>query len=206
MSSAVQLFYLQDAREHAYVGDGLAFHCKAGAGYATDLDKAQLWTLEDAVKANQMRSTDIPWPKDYIDARAHRGVDCQYLKANEPDARVTPGCRIVFQVPGHWNGNDVYWVYAAGGRGPVFDHAVDVEYIHALEYTPWPLDYVRTKARRLVHRQNVSTKEALRGTGIKLFKEKLYKPPTCRCEHCGRFISDGDRFVPCPNCGGDNAP
>ncbi len=43
-----------------------------GGGYTTNLDKAELFTLE---QAKGKRDTDIPWPKAYIEERAHLGVD-----------------------------------------------------------------------------------------------------------------------------------
>lgn len=197
-------FYLQDSRKHAYVGDGLAFHCKDGRGYAADLSKAELMTLEEAINANQRRSTDIPWPQEYIDARAHEGVDHQYVKVDEANKTIIPGTMFAFQIPNRYNGNDLCWKTYDGDCTFDFDKAA-IGSVCAGSIL-WPLDYIRTKTRRLVHRDKVSIKEALRGTGIKLKREKPYKPPTCKCEHCGRFISNGDRFSPCPNCGGDNRP
>ena len=39
-------FYLQDSRNHAYVGDGLSFWGFGGSGYVTDLAKAQVFSRE----------------------------------------------------------------------------------------------------------------------------------------------------------------
>lgn len=203
-----QLFYLQDARQHAYVGDGLAFHCKEGKGYATDLDKAELMTREEAISANQRRSTDIPWPQDYIDGKSHFGVDCQYLKDDDACKMVTPGCLFVYQMPNKWNGNDVYWSYSGHDVGPNFNLAINLPYPLRSDRVAWPLEYIKTKTRRIVHRQNVSIKQALRGLGITLKKEPVYKSPPVKCEHCGRFLKEQQRYDPCPNwkCGGDNRP
>ncbi|AVE04364.1 hypothetical protein CYL20_07340 [Pseudomonas palleroniana] len=52
-------FYLQDSRNHAYVGDGLSFWGFGGSGYVTDLAKAQVFTWGGA---RDHRDTDIPWP------------------------------------------------------------------------------------------------------------------------------------------------
>jgi hypothetical protein len=73
-------FYLQDSR--SYVGNDMAFWAKAG-GYTTDVSKAEVFTKERAVSQHQMRETDIPWPKAYIDARTRPAVDFQYCKRAE---------------------------------------------------------------------------------------------------------------------------
>lgn len=70
-------FYLQDSRN--YVGNDMMFWAKGG-GYTTDMRKAQVYTKAVAVRLHQMRETDIPWPKEYIDARTRPAVDMQYVK------------------------------------------------------------------------------------------------------------------------------
>lgn len=195
------LFLLQDSR--SYVGSNLQFW-KVGGGYTTNIEHAERFSMDAAVRQNVTRETDIPWPVQYIRDRSHDAVDCQYLKADEADAFITPQCEFVNQVPKVWDGNDVFWIYDSGERGPVFDRAAFGA--PRAGFVAWPKAYILTKTRRVVHQVDVSIRKALAGTGITLHKPKRRKPPTCRCEHCGRFISDGDRFVPCPHCGGDNRP
>ena len=76
-----QLFYLQDSR--SYVGNDVLWWAKDGKGYTTDLSKAHVYTKEKAVGQHEMRETDIPWPKDYIDAKTRPAVDMQYIKRTE---------------------------------------------------------------------------------------------------------------------------
>ncbi|KPY58719.1 Uncharacterized protein ALO46_04125 [Pseudomonas syringae pv. solidagae] len=95
-------FYLQDSRSH--VGDGLTFWA-LGGGYTTNLDKAELFTAEQAAGH---RDTDIPWPKAYIDERAHLGVDHQYISKTDVKAQPTEGCQCVLQIKNQWNGNDIF--------------------------------------------------------------------------------------------------
>jgi hypothetical protein len=85
MEKAMTQFYLQDSRTD--VGDGLMFWA-LGGGYTTNLDKAELFTQAQACGH---RETDIPWPKDYVDARAHLGVDHQYISLDEARDQLTPG-------------------------------------------------------------------------------------------------------------------
>ncbi|SDJ40288.1 hypothetical protein [Pseudomonas abietaniphila] len=207
-------FYLQDSR--SYVGDGLTFHGKEHRGYYTDLDKCHLYTQEQACGH---RDTDIPWPKDYIDARAHHGVDCQLMDEQANQAMLVPGCRVYVQVCGDWNGNDVYWV-GAKSRGEVtenLDLAAEMEFEGASfmfadqaqsgQRKLWACADIDSIRRRLVHRHRVSIKDALRGTGIKLIKPKKPREMMFNCHGCGRFISDRQRFQhDCLNCGADNRP
>jgi len=74
-------FYLQDNR--CYVGNDILFWAKGGSGYVTDVSKAEVYTKEEAFKQNRCRETDIPWPKEYIDAHTRPAVDMQYVTIRE---------------------------------------------------------------------------------------------------------------------------
>ncbi len=115
-------FYLQDSRSH--VGDGLTFWA-LGGGYTTNLDKAELFTAEQATRH---RDPDIPWPKSYIDERAHLGVDHQYISEADSAAQPTEGCQCVLQIQQQWNGNDILFAkWPIGGTdrlpAPISDAA-----------------------------------------------------------------------------------
>uniref|UniRef100_A0AAU6W2Q5 Uncharacterized protein n=1 Tax=Pseudomonas phage Touem01 TaxID=3138548 RepID=A0AAU6W2Q5_9VIRU len=206
-------FYLQDSRSH--VGDGLTFWAKEGKGYTTNLDNAELFTAEQATRH---RDSDIPWPQDYIDARAHYGVDHQVMDDDLRVAGLKPGTRVYIQVPGDWNGNDVYWVGHQRGQVTAdLGRAIDMDLEnsqfmfgeHAGKGTRvfCPADYINTIRRRLVWRQDVNLKEALRGTGIKLPKPQRAREMVFNCTGCGRFVSDRQRFqYDCRHCGADNCP
>lgn len=75
------LFYLQDSR--SYVGNDMLFWAKGGNGYTTDLRKAEIYTREKAQAQHDSRPTDIPWPKEYIDAKTRPACDMQYVNRNE---------------------------------------------------------------------------------------------------------------------------
>ncbi len=77
----------------------------------------------------------------------------------------------MLQIQNQWNGNDIIFA-----RWPI-EEADRLELAHRLrleaaiaigddELTIWPLDYIVACVRRLVHRQDVDLKQALRGTGI----------------------------------------
>jgi len=74
-------FYLQDSR--TYVGNDVMWWAKGGNGYTTDLSKAEVYTREEAQRQHDMRRTDIPWPKAYIDGKTRPAVDVQYIRRDE---------------------------------------------------------------------------------------------------------------------------
>lgn len=75
------LFYVQDSR--SYVGNDMLFWGLNGNGYTTDLRRAQLYTQEQAQAMHNSRETDIPWPKEYIEAKTRPACDMQYVKREE---------------------------------------------------------------------------------------------------------------------------
>ena len=77
------LFFVQDSRSN--VGSRAMFWRKGG-GYTSNLDEAEQFKRESAVKQYECRETDLPWPVDYVRARAEVGVDCQYLTRSEAEA------------------------------------------------------------------------------------------------------------------------
>jgi hypothetical protein len=76
-----ELYYLQDSR--GYVGNDVLWWAQGGAGYTTDLSKAAVLSKDAAVRQHNCRETDIPWPKEYIDARSRPAVDMQYIRRDE---------------------------------------------------------------------------------------------------------------------------
>jgi len=89
-------FYLQDAR--GYVGNDLLFWGRGGEGYTTDLSKAEVYSREEALAKNRNRTTDIPWPKDYVDAHVRPTVDMQ----NVDISSALKGHNITLSKPEKW--------------------------------------------------------------------------------------------------------
>lgn len=90
MSTKNALFYIQDSR--SYVGNDVLWWAKDGKGYTTDLSKAETYTQHDAQAMHYNRISDIPWPKEYIDAHTRPAVDAQYI--NRSDALSGTGITI----------------------------------------------------------------------------------------------------------------
>lgn len=76
-----QLYYLQYGQ--SYIGNDVLWWAKDGGDYTTDLGKAGLFTKEEAQRRHDERDIDIPWPKDYIDAKARPAVDVRYIRLAE---------------------------------------------------------------------------------------------------------------------------
>ena len=70
-----QLYYVQDSR--SYSGNCILWWAKDHAGYTCDLDKAHIFTREEVSRIR--RPTDVPWPKEEMDALAFRHVSMQSL-------------------------------------------------------------------------------------------------------------------------------
>jgi hypothetical protein len=69
-------YYLQDTR--SFVGNDLLFW-RLGGGYTTNLKEAEVFTEYWAMRQHESRWSDVPWPKDYIDAKTRPAVDMQYV-------------------------------------------------------------------------------------------------------------------------------
>jgi hypothetical protein len=206
-------FYLQDSR--SYVGDGLSFWAEGG-GYTTNIEKAEVRTQEHAVGQHECRDTDIPWSKAYVDARARVGVDCQNVTLSKALDQYPGATEFYIQKPQAWNGNNLIWMTPDGSfSSDLLQAAVvrDTETIQMIGKlgnsgaVVWPKPYIDAHSRRLVERDDVNIKEALRGTGIKLAKPKKSRMMMFNCHGCGRFISDRQRYqTDCRNCGANNCP
>jgi len=205
------LFYLQDSRSN--VGSRAMFW-REGGGYTSNLDDAEQFTREAAVKQYECRETDLPWPVDYVRARAEVGVDCQYLTRSEAEAYRNEDGRVYVAYAREWDGNDLVW---RGGKGPtanledaIHPGAADAAGYLAQGFELWPCGYIVERSRPVVLAALLDRKQALHSVGLKLPKLKRlrYRSYCYRlnCEGCGRFLSDRQRFDDCPNCGARNAP
>lgn len=205
------LFYLQDSRSN--VGSRAMFW-REGGGYTSNLDEAEEFKRESAVKQYECRETDLPWPVDYVRAQAEVGVDCQYLTRSEAEAYRNEDGRVYVAYAREWDGNDLVW---RGGKGPTanLEDAIHTGAAEAAGYLAqgfelWPCGYIVERSRPVALAALLDHKQALRSVGLKL--PKLKRPRHHRysdrlnCEGCGRFLSDRQRFEDCLNCGARNAP
>lgn len=204
-------FYLQDSRSN--VGSRAMFW-RDGGGYTSNLDEAEQFTRERAVGQFESRESDLPWPVDYVRARAEVGVDSQYLTRSEAEAYRNEDGRVYVAYVREWDGNDLVW---RGNEGPTANledaihpgAAYTGGYV-ALGFELWPCGYITERSRPVVRAALLDHKKALRSVGLKLpkLKRPRHRSYNCRinCDGCGRFISERQRFEDCPNCGTRNAP
>lgn len=205
-------YVLQDSRGNT--GDRLMFHALGGAGYTTNLDAAHRFTQREAVNHNSFRETDKPWPLAYLVERHELAVDCQYVKPDDAKAALAIEDKAYLYVSGLWNGNDLIWLAGHGRHTADLSQAkvfpIDVATTMAAEnggtLKAIPKDFADRLARKVIPSGRVSITKALKGTGITLAKPPKSRHVPSRCDHCGAFISEAQRFGDCPKCKGSNAP
>jgi hypothetical protein len=203
-------FYLQDSRGD--VGDRLSFWATKGCGYTTNLDGTELFTKESAEWHYKGRETDVPWPKEYIDARSETACDMQYVCLDDEGAAQL-GDECLVQRKNSYNGNDLVWVSVTSGYTTNVDLAQVMTASEAKaccaanpNHVAWAKPYIDARVRRVVTRRHVNLKEALRGTGIEIIKPKRPRKDRINCNGCGRFLYEDAIYSDCPHCRADNRP
>ncbi|WP_455917418.1 hypothetical protein [Pseudomonas cerasi] len=206
-----ELFFLQDSRSN--VGSRAMFW-REGGGYTSNLNEAEQFKRESAIKQYECRETDLPWPVEYVRTRAEVGVDSQYLTKSEAEADRNMDGRFYVAYARDWDGNDLVWL---GGSGPTanLEGAIHPGGADALSYRSqgfelWPCGYIADRSRPVVRALLLDHKQALRAAGLRLPRMKAQRTRKysnlTNCEGCGRFLSERQRFDDCPNCGARNAP
>lgn len=205
-------FYLQDSRSN--VGSRAMFW-RAGGGYTSNLDEAEEFTREGAVRQYECRETDLPWPVDYVRSMAQIGVDHQDL--DQPREQVLSSApaddRIYVAYPRAWDGNCLIWMSLPAGKASdvsvartwSLEHAGGFE---ARGYQPWPKSYIDQVARPVAVAATLDHQQAIRAVGLKLPKlkrQRVLRRDLLNCGGCGRFLTERQRFDDCPNCGERNA-
>lgn len=105
-------FYLACLRDN--VGTSVAFHCKNGKGYSTNVNEAHVYTLEEAQEAwEHSRGYDQPLCADRVDKLLVYKTDCQKVPNESPEV-FEPREQYVGYEKGRWNGNDLYWLQILG--------------------------------------------------------------------------------------------
>jgi hypothetical protein len=111
-------------------------------------------------------------------------------------------------------GNDMLW-WREGGQGYTTDlreaaafSKPDALRMHQSRESdiPWPKSYIDARTRPAVDHQYCKRDEALEGTGVLLIKPQRVHKEGGKCDHCGGFINERQRFEGCPKCGGENRP
>ncbi len=186
-------FYLRDTRSN--VGSTCMFWAKDGNGYTSNLDKAHVYTLEEAQRDFNSRHTDVPLSKELVDAVATVRVDHQYL--DDCMAGLATGCDqyVIHCNIGDFDGNDVYWKAQKGSTVNLSDALILTaeEVKHALwndAVAFYRLEYVQSISRRTLQVKNVNERCMITTAGIRKPKRKRERPTSGRtrgnCRHCGK--------------------
>lgn len=204
-------FYLQDSRSN--VGSRAMFW-RDGGGYTSNLDEAEQFTRERAVRQYECRETDLPWPVAYVRDRAEVGVDFQDLDLTQEKAlAAAPADDCIYVAYRRaWDGNCLIWMTLGNANSNLADASTwDRTQVHrftALGYVPWPKTYIDQHSRPVVPANLLNHKQALRSVGLKLpkVKRQRIRRYTVNCHGCGRFLTEAQRYGSCPNCDVSNAP
>lgn len=190
-------FYLACFRDN--VGSNVSFHCVDGKGYSTNIDKAHVYTLEEAQNEwDSAREYDQPISADHIDALSKWHVDHQYLPSktvlNSP-----MNCYVAFK-DRLWDGNDVYWLNTdTCTTSTDFDTAnvFDAEKAEKLDksYIALPFHLADSVKRRTFDYRLFNPRLMVEEAGLVMpsrFKKKNQKKPSSgktrwNCPSCGRL-------------------
>jgi hypothetical protein len=190
-----QLFYLRDSRSD--VGNSCMFWAKDGAGYTTNLDKAHVYTLEEAQRHFNSRHTDVPLAKELVDELARVRVDHQCLKDDSSHKSAVAEC--VIRMGTRTDGNDVFWVTMLGHsanyhKASLFTYQEATEAINQMDGDSLRAEiYLRSDidaiARRTFQASNINERKMITAAGIR----KPKRPRTRR--------TTGKTRGNCPDCG-----
>ncbi|MGX5834751.1 hypothetical protein ACWIJ6_11530 [Aeromonas piscicola] len=186
-------FYLRDTRSNT--GSSCMFWAINGNGYTTNLDKAHVYTLEEAQRYIDSRHTDVPLSKELVDEVSTARVDHQYL--DESRAGLMAGCNeYVIHVKGDWDGNDVYWKGHIGSsvnlsEALVLNKADAKEAVRLFDdVIIYSLPYVQSISRRTMQVKNINERRMITAAGIRKPKRPRSLSTTGRsrgnCPDCGK--------------------
>ena len=185
-------FYMLCTRDT--VGSNAAFHCKDGCGYSTDIDKAHVYTREEAQSAWESgRSIDQPISAFWVNGLADFHVDSQVIPH---ESVIQEGCdNYVGYLKGTWDGNDVYWLTQA--YRPVTDFSLAQRFSTpdlTMGNIVWlPFEIADAKKRRTFRLSNFSARTMVQGPGLRI--------PDWLKRQRRRKGSSGKTRWNCPCCG-----
>lgn len=187
------LFYLRDSR--ANTGNNVVFWRKNGAGYATGLDELEVFTLEQAKRQNQSRSTDVPLLKSLVDKLSISAIDVQRLPAKEVGI-LDEKYDYVVSIVNQYNGNDILFISHNGktfnyNKALVFSAAKASQWMNKSGYEVYRKSNLDKIARQTFQANKIRHKTMTTDFGFKPpKKERLrYRTGKARgnCPACGKI-------------------
>ncbi len=200
-------YYLRDTRSN--VGSNATFWADKG-GYTTNLKAAEIFTEEEALSQHNSRETDLPVAVDFVTGKTRQRVDCQKVDSS-PTLRDAEKHVVILN--GRWDGKDVLFV----GENIFtfnFEDVVVFDLEEACELCTTnpnlrihPYDDMAAIAHTTIDAKHVDPKSCADFAGFTLNEPPKPRKPVYRCEGCGVFMSEYQRYVSdCRNCGTDNRP
>lgn len=187
-------FYLRDSRGNT--GSSCMFWALNGNGYTSNLDKAHVYTLEEAQRHFNGRHTDVPLSKALVDELATVRVDHQYLDESQGGEVVDGGEYVIHVSRGDYDGNDVYWKAERGCTANLSDALVLTkdEAEQAMRFLDdaaiYPFLYAVSISRRTFQARNVNERRMVTAAGIRKPKRPRKRQTTGRtrgnCYLCGK--------------------
>ncbi|WP_439832618.1 hypothetical protein [Aeromonas caviae] len=187
-------FYLRDSRGNT--GSSCMFWAENGNGYTTNLDRAHVYTLEEAQRHINDRHTDLPLSKALVDELVTVRVDHQYLDESQGGLGADGGEYVIHVNRGDYDGNDVYWKAERGCTVNLSDAMVLTkdEAEQAMRFLDdaviYPFLYAVSISRRTFQARNVNERRMITAAGIRKPKRPRRRQTTGRtrgnCLHCGK--------------------
>ena len=78
-------YYLQDSR--FFLGNTVVWWASDG-GFTVDVTQAKIFTKDEAYAWHKLRDSDVPWPKEYIDAHTKPTVDLMNIERRDAERAV----------------------------------------------------------------------------------------------------------------------
>jgi len=187
-----KLFYLQDSR--SLTGSNVMFWKINGAGYGTNLNELEVYSLESAQMQHSRRETDIPLLKSEVDKLSISAVDMQVLP--QPNL-VSNADQYIVQRNGEFNGNDILFVTKYGETYSYDDITyytkaeIDNFFIDKKYLTVYSKESIVPIVRRTFQAHNINKRKMISKAGIKLIRPRKSRPTTGKtrgnCRECGKI-------------------
>ncbi|QXB98649.1 hypothetical protein [Aeromonas sp. FDAARGOS 1418] len=195
-------FYLRDSRGNT--GSSCMFWAENGNGYTTNLDRAHVYTQEEAQRYINARHTDVPLSKALVDELVTVRVDHQYLDESQGGLGADGGEYVIHVNRGDYDGNDVYWKAERGCTVNLSDAMVLTkdEAEQAMRFLDdaviYPFLYAVSISRRTFQAHNVNERRMVTAAGIRKPKRPRKRQTTGRtrgnCYLCGKVTWGFSRY------------
>lgn len=182
-------FYLRDTRSNT--GSSCTFWAKEARGYTTNLDRAEIFTKEQAQKYADEQRHFIPLSKTRVDEVATVRVDMQYLKLNVDFSKGV----VIQRYCGQYDGNDIYFHGKDGtptcnySDAYVFTNLEELSILKNQDGAVHSKAFLDTICRRTVQVGNINHRKMITAAGIK------YRSPRKKSAGMGKTRGN------CPKCG-----